>query len=102
MKHFKFKTTVKIIGYRSPMIQGVASTKKQRVTISHATELISERVEAMVKHSLKHEGTIPESVINSIKFKTTVEVLPADFIIDLDIPMLEPKVSPEGAPAPSV
>lgn len=96
MKHFKFKTVVKITGYRSPSIQGVASTKKQRVTIPQATELITERVIAMVKHSLKQEGVMPESVINSMKFKTTVEVLPVDFIIDLDIPMLKPEVSLEG------
>lgn len=101
MKHFKFKTVVKITGYRSPAIQGVASTKKQRVTISQATELITERVAVMVKHSLKQEGKIPASVINSLKFKTTVEVLPVDFIIDLDIPMLEREISPEGAIAPS-
>lgn len=99
MKHFKFKTTVKMVGYRSPMIQGVASTKKQRVSIAQATELISERVAAMVKHSLKQEAAIPENIINSIKFKTTVETLPVDFIIDLDVPMLEPQVSSEATPS---
>lgn len=99
MKHFKFKTTVKMVGYSSPIIQGVASTKKQRVSIKQATELISERVAAMVKRSLKQEAAIPENIINSIKFKTTVETLPVDFIIDLDIPMLEPEVSSKATPS---
>lgn len=99
MKHFKFNTTVKMVGYRSPIIQGVASTKKQRVSIKQATELISERVAAMVKRSLKQEAAIPENIINSIKFKTTVETLPVDFIIDLDVPMLEPEVSSKATPS---
>ena len=81
MKHFKFETEVKVIGRRQK-VKGVASTKKQRVTAAQA-------------------GKLRESIINSIKFKTTVEALPIDFIIDLDIPMLKPEVSPEGAAAPS-
>lgn len=100
MKHFKFKTEVKVSG-RHQTIKGVAATKKQRVTASQATELINERVVTMVKNALRQTEKLPESVINSIKFKTTVEALPIDFMIDLDIPMVEPKVSPEGATAPS-
>lgn len=101
MKHFKFKTTVKVAGFRTTSIKGVASTKKQRISTSHATELINERVALMVKHGFKKTGET-ESVINSLQFKTTVEVLPVDFMIDLDVPMLKPEVSPEGAAAPSV
>lgn len=100
MKHFKFKTEVKVSG-RHQTIKRVAATKKQRVTASQATELINERVVAMVKNALRQAEKLPESVINSIKFKTTVEALPVDFMIDLDIPMVEPKVSPEGVTAPS-
>ncbi len=48
MKHFKFKTEVKVSG-RHQTIKGVAATKKQRVTASQATELINERVVTMVK-----------------------------------------------------
>lgn len=102
MKNFKFKTVVKIDGYRYPVIQGIATSKKKRITASQATELITERVVAMVKNALKQEGGIPASVINSMKFKTTVEVLPVDFIVNMDIPMVEPEVLPEGTAAPSV
>lgn len=100
MKYFKFGTEVKVSGRRQ-MVKGVASTKKQRVTAAQATELINERVAAMIKNALKQAGELPESIINSIKFKTTVEALPIDFIIDLDIPMLKPEVVPEAAAAPS-
>lgn len=100
MKHFKFKTEVKVSGRRQIM-KGVASTKKQRVTALQATEVINERVATMVKNALKQAGELPASVINSIKFKTTVETLPIDFIIDMDIPIMKPEMSPEGAAAPS-
>ncbi len=100
MKHFKFETEVKVSGRRQK-VKGVASTKKQRVTAAQATELINERVAAMIKNALKQAGELPESIINSIKFKTTVEALPIDFIIDLDIPMLKPEASPEETAAPS-
>ena len=98
MKHFKFKTTVRVAGFRTMPIQGVAYIKKKRVTISHATELINERVALMVKHSFKKSGET-ESVINSLQFKTTVEVLPVDFMIDLDVPMLKPEVSSKVTPS---
>lgn len=100
MKHFKFNTEVKVSGRRQVM-KGVASTKKQRITATQATELINERVAYMVKNALKQAGELPESIINSIKFKTTVEALPIDFIIDLDISILKPEMSPEEAAAPS-
>ena len=100
MKHFKFNTEVKVSGIRQVM-KGVASTKKQRITATQATELINERVAYMVKNALKQAGELPESIINSIKFKTTVEALPIDFIIDLDISILKPEMPPEEAAAPS-
>lgn len=100
MKHFKFKTVVKVSGGRQ-VIQGVAVTKKQRVTAPQATKMIEERVANMVRNGLKKTGEIPESVINTVKFSTTVDALPIDFMIDLDTPMTAPEMSPEGAAAPS-
>lgn len=100
MKYFKFGTEIRVSGRRQ-MVKGIVSTKKQRVTAAQATELINERVAAMIKNALKQAGELPESIINSIKFKTTVEALPIDFIIDLDIPMLKPEEVPEEAAAPS-
>lgn len=102
MKHFKFKTTVKISGFRTLPVQGVASIKNQRIATARVVELINERVSILVKNGMKQNGEIPESTINSIQFKTTVEVLKVDFIINLDIPMVETEVSPEGVTAPSV
>lgn len=93
MKYFKYKITVKMSGYRCLVIRGIASTKKQRLTNSKVTERITERIAAMVKQTLKQKGEISAGIINSIKFKTTAEVLPVDFIIDLDIPMVGIKVS---------
>ena len=55
MKHFKFETEVKVSGRRQK-VKGVASTKKQRVTAAQATELINERVAAMIKNALKQAG----------------------------------------------
>lgn len=88
-------------GYRYPVIRGIALTQKKRVIIPQATELVTERVAAMVKNILKQEEGVTASEINSMEFKTTVEVVPVDFIIDMDIPMLKPGVSPERASAPS-
>lgn len=102
MKHFKFKTTVKISGFRTLPVQGVASIKNQRIATSQVIELINERVSALVKNGMKQTGEMPESTINSIHFKTTVEVLKVDIIINLDIPMVGTEVLPEGATAPSV
>lgn len=96
MKHFKFKTTMKVTGYRANSIQGIAFTNK-RVTASQAAEQINERVAVMAKDNIRQAGKFPESLINSIEFKTTVGALPVDYIIDLDKPMVEP----EGAAAPS-
>lgn len=100
MKHFKFKTVVKVSGGRQ-VIQGVAATKKQRVTAPQATKMIEERVGNMVRKGLMEIEKIPESVINSIKFSTTVDALPIDFMIDLDAPTSVPEMSPEGTAAPS-
>lgn len=87
---------MKLPNHRAKPLQGIALTEK-RVTASQATEQINERVTVMARNNLKQAGELPESLINSIEFKTTVSALPVDFIIDLDKPI----VKPEGAAAPS-
>lgn len=96
MKHFKFKTTMKVTGYRARAIQGIAFTEK-RVTASQAAEQINERVAIMARNNLKQAGEFPENLINSIEFKTTVGALTVNYAFSLDKPMVEP----EGAAAPS-
>lgn len=83
MKHFKFKTTMKVDGYRSKTLQGIAATKK-RVTAKQAAEMINGRITVMTKEGLKEAGEFPDNIINSFKFKTTAEALPFDYFIDLD------------------
>lgn len=100
MKHFKFKTAMKLTGYRAKGIQGIAFTEK-RLTADQATMAINERVSAMVKEDLKKAGKLPEEVINSIKFETKIENLTVDVVCNLDEPVTMKKVSPEGAAAPS-
>lgn len=96
MKHFKFKTTMKVTGYRARAIRGIAFTEKH-VTASKAAEQINERVSIMARNNLKQAGEFPENLINSIEFKTTVDALTVDYAFSMDKPMVEP----EGVAAPS-
>lgn len=83
MKPFKFKTTMKLAGYRARAIQGIAFPKKH-VTAAVAAEKINEKVSTQVRNDLKGKGELSESLINAIVFKTTVEALPVDLVFDLE------------------
>lgn len=86
MKHFKFKTTMKVTGYRGKTLQGVAFTKK-RVTANQVAEVINAHIATMAKEGLRKTGEFPESVIDSFKFKTTAESLTLDYVVNLDEPL---------------
>lgn len=101
MKHFKFKTAMKLTGYRAKGVQGIAFTEK-RLTADQVATAINERVSATVKENLKKAGKLPEGMINSIKFETKVETLTVDVVYNLDEPIATKKVSSEGTAAPSV